>query len=144
MELRRFREWVDPYEEGSETYQTPWGVNARGGRTYLENSTLAFDVDTAGRSYVVTRMSSRYDEAGVPWAAELLAVYSRAGEELALFRLPTRNTRQLRVARDGSVVLLAHPDTHPKSGMHILILPPIVGTGDAPACKWVGTRTYGP
>ena len=144
MELRRFREWIDPYEEGSEAYQTPWGVNARGGRIYLENSTLAFDIDTAGRSYVVTRMSSRYDEAGVPWAAELLAVYSRAGEELAMFRLPTRNTRQVRLARDGSVLLLAHADAHPKSGMHIVILPPVMEASDAPPCEWVGTDTYGP
>ena len=144
MQLLRFREWTEPHEEGSNIEETPGGAFARGGRVDVENSTLAFDVGPAGRLYVVSRMSSRDDRPGVPWAAELLAVYARSGEHLALFRLPTRNTRQVRVARDGSVLLLAHPDANPRSLFHILILPPIIDAGGGPPCKWVGTRTYNP
>lgn len=139
MDLRRFREWVEPREQGSEIRGTPWGQAAQGGIIEIENSTLAFDVDSEGRLYVVSRMPSEYDSPQVSWAAELLAIYSRTGEELAFFRLPTWNTRQVRLAGDGSIVLLSHPDAHPKSGFHILILPPVMATRNDRPCNWIGT-----
>jgi hypothetical protein len=132
IQLARYRPDVEPWES-----DPPSGVEGRLVR--VEISTYTFDVDRGGRFYVITRLGPRYDEPRIPWPAEALIVYSAAGEQLAAYRLQSVNSRNLRVAGDGSIVLLAHPDDHPKSGFHILIYAPLFGDAETEACGWLGT-----
>jgi hypothetical protein len=130
--LARYRASVEPRES-----DPPPGVEGR--VVELESSTSTFGVDGAGRFYVITRLGHRYDRPGLPWAGEALVVYDAAGEQLAAFRLKSVNSRTLRIAGDGSVVLLAHPDDHPKSGFHLLIFEPLYSDAGGASCDWVGS-----
>jgi hypothetical protein len=130
--LARYRAYVEPWESDP-------SPRVEGRQVELENSTYTFDVDGAGRFYVITRLGRRYDRPRLPWPAEALLVYSPAGEQLAAFRLKSVNSRTLRIAGDGSVILLAHPDDHPKSGFHILIFAPFFADAGGEECNWMGT-----
>lgn len=102
IHLMRYRPYVEPWESDA-----PAGFEGR--LVQLELSTYTFDIDRAGRFYVIARLGPGYDRPGTPWPAEVMMVYSAAGGRLAAYRLRSVNSRASVYSRHRLKTSLATP-----------------------------------
>jgi hypothetical protein len=98
---------------------------------------IAFDLDAEGRVYVVSRLND--DTLAYP--PEALTVYDRLGRLLVAGMLPTVDTREVRVAPDGIVVLRAQSKTDyhlgPGYALFLFSIPEFAGGA---GCGWDDAR----
>lgn len=129
--LRRYRRTPKPTETMPAT-AGPEGFMARG-RVVAEPQALALTVDRAGRVYVASPLNTRITPQ-MPWPAEGLTVYSPAGAVVESFRLPGRDTRQIAIARDGSLLVRGRPDSATTSTTTLQVFEPLFG--QPPRCEF--------
>lgn len=90
-------------------------------------------IDPEGRLYLVLFEPVTGD--GNPWPRERLAVFELDGSLIAQYRLPTRNTRTIKVAQDGSILLLSHPSADPRDSWSLLLAKSLFPSHVTP-CSW--------
>ena len=137
MALRRWRREAVPTERRGTVHERGF---LTGSRVQLNDAATGFGRDAAGRLYVVMLgdlegdVRERMDS---PWLTEALWVFDAEGLLLRRFLLPTRNTRGLAVASDGSVLMLSHPTAAPDASWDIVRIPPLDRqAGDGGQCRW--------
>lgn len=91
-------------------------------------------IDETGRLYLI--LHDQRDAGDETWPQEKLAIFDLEGSLISRFRLPTRNTRSIKVARDGSVLMLAHPSADVRETWTLLRAEPIF-TADTESCRWL-------
>ena len=137
VRLARWRPWLEPTEVVGQVDASGF---IQGTRARFDEATRGFARDAAGRLYLVMlgppdpRGARR---AGSPLPREELWIFDADGGLLSRASLPTRNTRALGIAGDGSLLLLAHPTSDPADSWDVLRRPPMDSlAGSGRPCDW--------
>jgi len=91
-------------------------------------------MDAEGRLFLIL-FESATDDDGATWPRERLAVFDLHGALIGQYRLSTRNTRTIRIARDGSILVLSHPSADDLDSWSLLMTEPLFQS-DSTRCTW--------
>jgi hypothetical protein len=134
--------WVNHAEPREMVGRVTEGNTVEGASIELnEDAGAPFARDAAGRYYTLmldAKPERKTLGAGEGWwPREQLWIFDADGRKLGAWALKQRGTRMMRIARDGSIVVLARPSGQEDDDWALIVYRPILdGSGYGPSCEW--------